>query len=223
MTTAEATKCSAGEGPVHRRVVPQPGAVRGAYADPPYLGCGVKHYGTRHTQAAEYDDPAAHRRLVERLCDEFDCWALSLHEPSLRVILPMCPDDVRVGTWVKPFAAFKKNVTRAWTWEPVIFRFSAARPRLVEQPTWRDNESEHLSSSLIRRADAIADEAWTDRRHYTYVDPKEVASANPGYCFICAGWRRCGVTKRKALIVLEAREAERKAERPLKAVRSSGS
>jgi hypothetical protein len=114
-------------------------AVRAAYADPPYLGCSAKHYGTLHSSAAEYDDPDAHRRLVERLCDEFDGWALSLHEPSLRVILPMCPKDVRVGAWVKPFAAFKKNVTRAWTWEPVIFRFPAARPRSVEQPTWRDH------------------------------------------------------------------------------------
>lgn len=64
------------------------------------------------------------------------------------------------------------------------------------------NESEHLSSSLICRADAIADEAWTDRRHYTYVSREKVASANPGYCFLCAGWRRCGVTK-GGLLVLE--------------------
>jgi len=151
MTTAlqmmdEATTLPAVGIPLDRRVMPQP-AVRAAYADPPYLGCGVKHYGTRHDAAAEYDDPEAHRRLVERLCDEFDCWALSLHEPSLRVILPMCPADVRTAAWVKPFAAFKKNVTRAWTWEPVIFRFSAARPRLVEQPTWRD----HVSAPIAMR------------------------------------------------------------------------
>jgi hypothetical protein len=114
----EATSGAAVGALLDRRVMPQP-TVRAAYADPPYLGCGVKHYGTRHDAAAEYDDPEAHRRLVERLCDEFDCWALSLHEPSLRVILPMCPADVRTATWVKPFAAFKKNVTRAWTWEPV--------------------------------------------------------------------------------------------------------
>ena len=64
------------------------------------------------------------------------------------------------------------------------------------------NESPHLSSSLIREADQIADCWWTDRRHYTYVDPQAVASANPGYCFLCAGWRRCGITP-KGLIVLE--------------------
>ena len=93
------------------------------------------------------DDPEAHRRLIERLCDEFDCWALSLHEPSLRALLAMCPEDVRVASWVKPFAAFKKNVTRAWTWEPVIFRFSPARPRSVEEPTWRD----HVSAPIVMR------------------------------------------------------------------------
>jgi hypothetical protein len=64
------------------------------------------------------------------------------------------------------------------------------------------NESEHLSSDLIRQADAVADAVWTDRRHYTYVDREAVASSNPGFCFIRAGWRRCGYTKR-GLIVLE--------------------
>ena len=121
--------------------------IRAAYADPPYLGCGAKHYGALHTEAAEYDDPQAHQRLIERLCDEFDCFALSLHEPSLRVILPMCPAGVRVAAWVKPFAAFKKNVTRAWTWEPVIFKFDGGRARAVEQDTWRD----HVSAPIAMR------------------------------------------------------------------------
>lgn len=110
--------------------------MKAAYADPPYLGCSAKHYGALHEAASEYDDQATHKALIERLCDEYDTWALSLHEPSLRRILAMCPEDVRVGSWVKPFAAFKANVTRAWAWEPVIFRFS--RPRTREQATWRD-------------------------------------------------------------------------------------
>lgn len=117
--------------------------MKAAYADPPYLGCGTKHYGDRHPDAADYDDPAHHKLLIERLSDEFETWALSLHEPSLRVILPMCPPDIRVAAWVKPFAAFKANVTRAWTWEPVIFKFSRARTR--EQDTWRDHVSEPIA------------------------------------------------------------------------------
>lgn len=64
------------------------------------------------------------------------------------------------------------------------------------------NESPHLSSELIRQADQIADRWWSDRRHYTYVDPKEVASKNPGFCFLMAGWQRCGWTK-GGLMILE--------------------
>lgn len=59
-----------------------------------------------------------------------------------------------------------------------------------------------LSSELIRQADAIADCCWPDRRHYTYVNPKRVRSANPGFCFLMADWRRCGTTQ-GGLIVLE--------------------
>jgi len=62
------------------------------------------------------------------------------------------------------------------------------------------NESRHLSSSLIRQADAIADCLWPDRRHYTYVNSEKVASRNPGFCFLAAGWKRCGRTKSGLLI-----------------------
>ena len=64
------------------------------------------------------------------------------------------------------------------------------------------NEGTHRSSYLIRQADAIADCLWPHRRHYTYVRPQALRSTNPGFCFIAAGWRRCGVTP-KGLIVLE--------------------
>ena len=119
--------------------------MKAAYADPPYLGCGESHYGNIHHAASDYDNPLEHKRLIERLCDEFDCWALSLHEPSLKTILGFCPEDVRVGAWVKPFAAFKANVTNAYTWEPVIFRFMRKRTR--KQATWRD----HLSAPITMK------------------------------------------------------------------------
>lgn len=64
------------------------------------------------------------------------------------------------------------------------------------------NESAHRSSDLIRQADAIADCLWPDCRHYTYVNPARVASANPGFCFLKAGWRRCGRTA-GGLLILE--------------------
>jgi hypothetical protein len=62
------------------------------------------------------------------------------------------------------------------------------------------NEGTGTSSGLIREADEIADVLWADRRHYTYVDPARVRSTNPGYCFLCAGWQRCGRTKSGLLI-----------------------
>lgn len=108
-----------------------------AYADPPYLGQGVKHYGALHNAAADCDTLEWHQALIERLCDEFsDGWALSLHTPSLKTMLNLCPDGVRVGAWFKPFAAFKKNVTRAYTWEPIILM--GGRPIPTAEPTVRD-------------------------------------------------------------------------------------
>ena len=66
------------------------------------------------------------------------------------------------------------------------------------------NESSHKSSELIRQADAIADICWPGERHYTYVSAEAVRSSNPGFCFIVAGWRRCGRTKGGLLILEKA-------------------
>lgn len=56
------------------------------------------------------------------------------------------------------------------------------------------NEGAGLSSTLIRAADLIADARWPGVRHFTFVDPGEVASGLPGYCFLRAGWRFCGAS-----------------------------
>lgn len=69
------------------------------------------------------------------------------------------------------------------------------------------NESKHLSSDLIREADAIAWEKWPDPRHFTYVDASKVESSNPGYCFKKAGWRQVGKSK-GGLILLEITREE---------------
>jgi hypothetical protein len=60
----------------------------------------------------------------------------------------------------------------------------------------------YRSSNLVRQADAIADHCWPGERHYTYVNAQAIRSKNPGYCFLAAGWRKCGMTKR-GLIILE--------------------
>lgn len=93
-----------------------------AFADPPYLGCGAL-YAEHHKDARIWDGLDAHRDLINRLCADYpDGWAMSASSPSLRSILPLCPDDCRVAAWVKPFAVFKPNVNPAYAWEPVIFR-----------------------------------------------------------------------------------------------------
>lgn len=64
------------------------------------------------------------------------------------------------------------------------------------------NEGPTPSSLLVRQAVAVADHVWPRRRLYTYVSPKDVRSANSGYCFLAAGFRRCGFTK-GGLLILE--------------------
>jgi hypothetical protein len=94
--------------------------MRFAYADPPYLGC-CRLYDHFHGDDDRcWDDPETHRLLLERLRDEYQGWAYSMSSPSLHTILPMAP-GVRIGVWVKPFAAFKRNVRIAYTWEPVLW------------------------------------------------------------------------------------------------------
>lgn len=51
------------------------------------------------------------------------------------------------------------------------------------------NEGKALSSRLILKAELFAWSQWPAERLYTYVDPTEVNSSNPGYCFKKAGWQ----------------------------------
>ena len=83
------------------------------YADPPYIGCAK-----RYPEQREVD----HALLITRLSESWDTWALSCHTPSLQRLLALCPSDVRVCAWVKPFCAFKPNVNPAYAWEPIIVR-----------------------------------------------------------------------------------------------------
>jgi len=106
--------------------------MRFAYADPPYIGQAKKHY-SHDPACAEVD----HRELIDRLVAEYpDGWALSLSSPSLKYIISLCPDDVRVMPWVKPFCSFKPGVGVAYAWEPIIVR--GGRPRTRQQATIRD-------------------------------------------------------------------------------------
>ncbi len=87
-----------------------------AYADPPYIGQSKRHYKNHKDYAGEVN----HKELIEKLVSEYsDGWALSLSAPSLKQILNLCPNDIRVIIWVKPFHAWK-NVTPSYGYEPVI-------------------------------------------------------------------------------------------------------
>lgn len=65
------------------------------------------------------------------------------------------------------------------------------------------NEGDILSSNLILEAEQLAQQRWPAQRLYTYVNQRKIKSTNPGYCFIKAGWSRCGITKSKKLLILE--------------------
>lgn len=91
--------------------------MRVAYADPPYPGCA--HLYKNHP---DYAGEVDHAALINRLETEFDGWLLHTSSTALRDVLALCPPGVRVMAWVKPFAAFKRNVPVAYAWEPVIVK-----------------------------------------------------------------------------------------------------
>lgn len=111
-----------------------------AYADPPYIGQAKKHY-SHDKRCAEVN----HTVLIGYLMDNYDGWALSCSSTSLKQILSLetCPNDIRVASWVKPFASFKPNVNPAYCWEPVLFYGAKKRDR--SEPTIRDFVIENIT------------------------------------------------------------------------------
>lgn len=116
-------------------------------ADPPYLGRSALLYGEsavaypsggmrpkygrpqagdRDPRADEWDDPESHRRLVERLLEEYDGFAIAMNPENLFDYLQWVPRSCRIGAWLRtnPFPA--GHVVKSW--EPVVFRIPD-RPR----------------------------------------------------------------------------------------------
>ena len=56
-------------------------------------------------------------------------------------------------------------------------------------------EAGPVASEMILEAEQWAWRRWSGQRLYTYVNASRIRSTNPGYCFLCAGWSRCGRTK----------------------------
>jgi hypothetical protein len=106
-----------------------------AYADPPYPGCA--HLYKDHP---EYAGEVDHGALITKLCSEFDGFVLHTSSVALGDLLAMLAVldvDYRVMAWVKPFAAFKANVSVAYAWEPVIVK-ACRKPVVSGRVVMRD-------------------------------------------------------------------------------------
>lgn len=122
-------------------------SARFAFVDPPYYGYAAKFYAHLHPEAAVYDTLAAHRALIDHVVAAYpDGWAFCMTSGNLHDLLPLFPASARIAAWVKPFASFKKGVSPAYTWEPVVFQ-PAGRRHDQTTPTVRD----HLSQGITLR------------------------------------------------------------------------
>jgi hypothetical protein len=117
--------------------------VRIAYADPPYPGC-AHLYKDHPDYAGEVD----HVGLLRDIDTNYDGWALHTNSTTLAHVV-RCADeagvnDYRIMAWVKPFAAFKRNVSVAYAWEPVLVK-ACRKPVVDKSMTWRDWIAESIT------------------------------------------------------------------------------
>ena len=106
-----------------------------AYADPPYIGCA--HLYKNHP---DYAGEVDHAALISRLENEYDGWVLhaSATPASMAVLAPLAlASGARWMCWVKGFAAFKKNVSVAYAFEPVLVK-AARKPVVSKRLVMRD-------------------------------------------------------------------------------------
>ncbi len=109
--------------------------MRIGYADPPYIGCAHMYRGS-----PEYSGEIDHVALVARLQSEFDGWVLhaAATPESIETLAPLVAQaGARWMAWVKGFAAFKRNVSVAYAWEPVIVK-PARKPVVSKRLVMRD-------------------------------------------------------------------------------------
>lgn len=116
------------------------------------------------------------RRLADRHYSRKSVGAALFVGPGRKVVLRN-PE----GTWVFVWRNAILREDGQTGWECTIFR----------------NESARLSSEIILEC-----EHYVSGRKFTYVDAKKIRSANPGYCFLMAGYKRAGKSKDKGLILL---------------------
>ncbi len=105
-----------------------------AYADPPYPNCS--HLYKDHP---DYAGEVDHVELINRLINDYDGFVLHSSSVSIPEISPLFTKNcgVRVMSWVKGFAAFKRNVSVAYAWEPVYIKASR-KPVVSKRTIMRD-------------------------------------------------------------------------------------
>lgn len=57
------------------------------------------------------------------------------------------------------------------------------------------NETSRLSSDIILESERLACAKWGGGLAFTFIDPQQIRSSNPGYCFKVAGWNFVGKSK----------------------------
>ena len=125
------------------------------------------------------------RRLADRHYTRQKVGSPQFTRPGRNLVLRTEAADAVWVTW----SGIRDDGVEAW--ECTLFR----------------NESEHLSSELIREAVAITLREWgapPPDGIITYVNQSKVRSANPGFCYLKAGWTKAGVSKRRRLLRLQA-------------------
>lgn len=114
------------------------------YGDPPYPGQSKRHYGDHPDYAGEVD----HRALLIDMDSTADGWILHTSATALPDILSLCNElgitGYRIMAWVKPFAAFKRNVSVAYAWEPVLVK-PVRKPVVEGRVVMRDWLSESIT------------------------------------------------------------------------------
>lgn len=117
--------------------------MRLGYADPPYIGC-AHLYSDQPDFAGEVD----HAELIEVLERDYDGWVLHAAATmrSYTTILPLVEHiyGVRICQWIKPFAAYKRNVSVAYATEPVFIK-AARKPVVSKRQVMRDFIAEPIT------------------------------------------------------------------------------
>lgn len=161
---------------------------RVAYADPPYPGQAAKHYANHPDYAGEVD----HAALLRMLDTGFDGWLLHTSSVALSAVLISAAEwgitGFRVMAWVKPFAAFKRNVSVAYAWEPVLVK-PVRKPQVTHRIVMRDWISESIT---LRRGLTGAKPAAVARWGFEMLglEPTdELVDLFPGTGAVSAAWR----------------------------------